>query len=212
MKAKTRIIRIDGGALAPEHSRLIIEVLRSDGVLAYPTETFYGLGVLAFSRKAVEKIYALKRRDRGKPISIIVADMAMAEKVADSIPSAAKKLAKEFWPGPLTVVLKAKPVFPADVPGPGGSIAMRVPGVAWLRSLVRRLGSPLTATSANVSGAGEISDPREIIRLFRDKVDLIIDGGLTPGGLPSTIVDLTSGRLRVLRAGAVPESALRDFV
>lgn len=211
MKAKTQIIRIDGGALAPDDARLITAILKGDGVLAYPTETFYGLGASALSGKAVEKIYALKRRDRGKPLSIIVADMAMAEKAADSIPPAAKKLAKEFWPGPLTVVLKARPVFPAEMLGPGGSIAMRVPGVAWLRKLLKRLGSPLTATSANVSGAREISDPREVIRLFRGKIDLIIDGGTTPGGLPSTIVDLTLSQPRVLRSGAVPESSLRKF-
>jgi len=93
-------------------------------------------------------------------------------------------LADEFWPGPLTLVLKAGPVFPADMLGPGGTLAMRVPGVPWLRDLIHSLGEPITATSANISGKGEISDPAEIVRIFRGKADVIVDGDRPPEDFP----------------------------
>ncbi|MCX6564422.1 MAG: L-threonylcarbamoyladenylate synthase [Candidatus Aminicenantes bacterium] len=211
MRTKTQIIKIDQGGIAPAGALLISDVLRRDGVLVYPTETFYGLGALASSDKAVKRIYRLKRRDRGKPLSIVIADMAMAEESAASIPTLFRVLAREFWPGPLTLVLKAKPLFPSAMLGPGGTLAMRVPGVPWLRELIHSLGEPITATSANLSGEGEISDPERVVREFRGKADLIVDGGPTPGGLPSTIVDLTSAEPRILRAGAVPAAALRKY-
>jgi L-threonylcarbamoyladenylate synthase len=211
MRTKTQIIKIDQGGIAPAWALLISDVLRRDGVLVYPTETFYGLGALASSDKAVKRIYRLKRRDRGKPLSIVIADTAMAEESAASIPPLFRVLAREFWPGPLTLILKAKPDFPEDMLGPGGTLAMRVPGLPWLRELLHSLGEPITATSANISGEGEISDPERVVREFRGKADLIVDGGPTPGGLPSTIVDLTSAEPRILRAGAIPETALRKF-
>ncbi len=211
MAVKTCMIRIDQGGIAPAGALLISDVLRRDGVLVYPTETFYGLGALSSSKKGIKKVYRLKRRDRGKPLSIVIADTAMAEESAASIPPLFRVLAREFWPGPLTLVLKAKPVFPEDMLGPGGTLAMRVPGLPWLRELLHSLGEPITATSANISGEGEISDPERVVREFRGKADLIVDGGPTPGGLPSTIVDLTSAEPRILRAGAVPAGALRKY-
>jgi len=212
MAVETRVIRIDQGGIAPADVLLISEVLRDDGVLVYPTETFYGLGALASSGKAIQKVYLLKSRDRGKPLSIVISDTAMAEESAASIPPLFRVLAREFWPGPLTLVLKVRPVFPADILGPGGTLAMRVPGVPWLRELIHSLGEPITATSANISGAAEISDPAKVVQEFRGKAGLIVDGGPTPGGLPSTIVDLTSDRPRILRAGAVPAAALRKYL
>ena len=217
---KTLILRIDPGAYDSGAARPVIEIVRGGGVVVYPTETFYGLGVDAFSAEAVRKVYALKKRDRGKPLSIVVAGLAEAERVAaentadDSQGAAAgpppifRRFAAEFWPGPLTIVLKAKPVLPSEMLGPGGTVALRVPGSAWLRAFLGDLGVPLTATSANLSGAGEISDPAEIIRRFEGKVEAIVDGGTTPGGLPSTVLDLTSNPPKILREGAVPSRKL----
>ncbi|MDP2914179.1 MAG: L-threonylcarbamoyladenylate synthase [Candidatus Aminicenantes bacterium] len=212
MRTKTQIIKIDQGAITPDALRSISGILQGGGVLAYPTETFYGLGALASSEKGIAKVYRLKRRDRGKPLSIVISDVKMAEEIALSMPPVFRALAGEFWPGPLTLVLTAKAVYPSALLGPGGSLAMRVPGVPWLRDLVRYLGVPITATSANISGHGEISDPEKIVQEFRGKVDLIVDGGPTPGGLPSTIVDLTLDRPRILRAGAVSAAALRKYL
>jgi L-threonylcarbamoyladenylate synthase len=201
MALQSRIIRLRNGVIEPSILAEIAVLLRADGVMAYPTDTFYGLGVNAFSAAAVAKIYALKRRDRGKPLSIVV---AQARSAARDLPPALEILARAFWPGPLTLVLNAAPAFPAEMLGAGGTIALRVPALPWLCDLLGRAGFPLTATSANLSGEGELDDPEAVRRLFKGRTDLIIDGGRTPGGAPSTIVDLTGGAPRLLRPGAIP--------
>ncbi len=204
MALQSRLIRLPDGAADPFILAEIAAILRADGVMAYPTDTFYGLGVNAFSAAAVEKIYALKKRERGKPLSIVVADQAQARSAASLVPSILDTLAGEFWPGPLTLVLKAGPVFPPEMLGPGGTIALRVPALAWLRGLLRLTGFPITATSANLSGDGGMDDQEAVRRVFDGRIDLIVDGGRTPGGAPSTIVDLTAGAPRLLRSGAIP--------
>ncbi len=204
MALQSKIVSLTGGPPEPRILDEIAAVLRSGGVMAYPTDTFYGLGADAFSAAAVEKIYSLKQRDPGKPLSIVVADPAQARHAARDLPPLLEILARTFWPGPLTLVLNAAPVFPAELLGPGGTIALRVPAVAWLRDLLRLTGFPITATSANLSGEGEVDDGGEVRRLFDGRIDLIVDGGRTPGGEPSTIVDLTAGAPRLLRPGAIP--------
>jgi L-threonylcarbamoyladenylate synthase len=210
MALQSRIICVPGGSADTRVLGEIAAVLRSGGVMAYPTDTFYGLGADAFSAAAVEKIYSLKQRDRGKPLSIVVADPAQARSAASVVPSIFEALAAEFWPGPLTLVLKAGPSFPPTMLGPGGTIALRVPALAWLRELLRLAEFPITATSANLSGDGELDDPAAVRRLFDGRTDLIVDGGRTPGGAPSTIVDLSGGAPRLLRPGAVPWEKLRE--
>lgn len=197
----------EAGAVRP-----VIDLVRAGEVVVFPTETYYGLGGDAFSPGAVEKIYALKERDRGKPLSIVVAGRAEAENTASEIPLAFRRLAEAFWPGPLTLVVKAKPVFPPALLGAGGTVAVRVPGSAWLRDFLAELGVPLTATSANVSGEGEIADPAEVVRRFDGRVAAVLDGGRTPGGRPSTIVDVTASPPRILRDGAVPVELLQPFL
>jgi tRNA threonylcarbamoyl adenosine modification protein (Sua5/YciO/YrdC/YwlC family) len=206
---RTIVIKTDPRVYDPEVARPASEAVRAGQIIVYPTETFYGLGASAFSAEAVEKIYSLKGRDRGKPLSVVVADLAAAEKMAAELPAVFHELAARFWPGPLTLVVKAKPIFPAAMLGPAGTVAMRVPGSAWLRGFLGELSVPLTATSANLSGEGEIANPAEVIRQFDGLVAAIIDGGRTAGGRPSTIVDLTSTPPKILREGAVPSSRLR---
>jgi L-threonylcarbamoyladenylate synthase len=212
MPKETIILKIVPDRAEPDRLKLISDILKADGVMAYPTETFYGLGAIAFSKKAVRKIYQLKRREQAKPLSVVVSDIEMAENIAAALPPLFRTLAREFWPGPLTLVVEAKPVFPKQMMGPGQSLAMRVPGAHWLRDLVRYVGVPITATSANISGEREIATAEEIIKLFNRKLDLIVDGGPTAGGLPSTIVDLVSREPRILRVGAVPLSLLQKFL
>jgi len=212
MPKQTIILRLRGDRLGARPTGRILRVLECGGILVYPTETFYALGAPADSEAGTGEIYRLKERDRGKPLPVAVADLPMARACADAPAAPFEELAREFWPGPLTLIVKARPGFPAAVLGPGGSIALRVPGRAWLRSLLARFGRPLTATSANISGQGEISRGDEAVRQFRGKVGLIVDGGKTPGGLPSTIVDLSASPPLVVRAGAVPADALAPFL
>jgi L-threonylcarbamoyladenylate synthase len=209
---KTLIVRIEPEKVPDDVIETVADILLRDGVMAYPTETFYGLGAVCFSGKAVRRIYRLKARDAGKPLSLIVSSLDMIETLAVGPPPVFHRLAGEFWPGPLTLVLKASPSFPARLAGPGHTIGVRIPSVPWLRRLVHEIGLPITATSANISGEGEISDPAEVLRTFNDKVDIIVDGGPTRGGQASTIVDITGPMPRILREGAVPAGKLEQYL
>jgi len=206
---KTRILTIDSAGAGPVRLAEIAEVLGRGGVMAYPTETFYGLGAAAFSARAVSRIFDLKGRDPGKPLSVIAADLDMVAEIAGPLPAAFWTLAEEFWPGPLTLVLRAAPDWPDFLAGPGGTVAVRVPPLAWLRKLAYELSQPLTATSANLSGEKEIAEPGQVRAVFEGKLDLIVDGGPTPGGAPSTVFDLTGAEPRLLSEGAVPASRIR---
>lgn len=209
---KTRVVGIDPAGEDAAAIKTIAAALLGDAVMAYPTETFYGLGAAAFSRKAVGKVYHLKKRDAGKPLSVLVSDLDMIRAIAGPFPPAFRVLAGEFWPGPLTLVLPASDRLPEFLTGPGGTIAVRIPPLAWLRRLVRDISQPLTATSANMAGEKEMADPAEVAAVFRGKVDVIVDGGRSPGGAPSTVVDLTSAPPRILREGAVPSARIRALL
>ena len=184
-------------------------ILLGNGLVAYPTETFYGLGAAALSARAVARIYRLKARDPGKPLPVIASDLEMVVEIAGPLPPVFWTLAEEFWPGPLTLVLKASAAIPAFLAGPGGSIAVRIPPVSWVRRLAYEISQPLTATSANLSGEGEMTDPSAVASVFEGKIELIIDGGATPGGSPSTLLDLTTPEPRFLRVGAVSAERIR---
>jgi len=186
----------------------IAEALLGGAVAAYPTETFYALGAAAFSKRGVERIYRLKGRDASKPLSVIASDLDMVAEIVAPLPAAFAALAAEFWPGPLTLVLPAAAGLPEFLVGPGRTIAVRIPPLSWLRSLVAELAEPLTATSANLAGQKELSDPAEVAALVTGKVEWLLDGGRTPGGLPSTIVDITGEVPRVLREGAIPTASI----
>lgn len=209
---KSRIIRIDPASVDRETICSIAAVLRAGGIMAYPTETFYGLGGNCFSAEAVAGIYALKARDAGKPLSLIASDLDMVSRISCDLPPVFFRLAKAFWPGPLTIVLPAAPLFPEARTGPGRTIGVRIPPVPWLRAVVREAGFPITATSANLSGETEISDPQEVIRLCDGKIDLIVDGGKTPGTKPSTVIRIGPEPPRILREGAIAADELKKIV
>jgi L-threonylcarbamoyladenylate synthase len=209
---ETHMVRLDKKAGDIPGVKDVAAALLAGAVAAYPTETFYALGAAALSKKGVDRIFRLKKRDPSKPLSFIVSDMDMVREVVSSLSPAFTALAAEFWPGPLTLVLPAAAGFPDRVLGPGRTIALRIPPLAWLRSLVREMSEPLTATSANLSGKGELADPAEVKALFGGQVDLVIDGGPAPGGRPSTIVDLAGDRPRVLREGAIPGTRIGELL
>ncbi len=212
MALKTQIIKIDPQVIESGLIDMVVGVLRRGGIAVYPTDTFYGLGVNCYREKAVEKVYRLKKREYDKPISLVVSDVAMVKDVCVNIPPAFEAMAKSFWPGPLTLILKSSSKLPSILLGEDGSIGIRLPDFSWLRELIRRAGFPLTATSANISGEKEISQPDKVIEIFEGKVDLIVDGGTTPGQLPSTVVDLTSEKPKIIREGALPSTRLSSYL
>jgi L-threonylcarbamoyladenylate synthase len=182
------------------------------GVIVYPTETFYALGANCFSKQAIQAIYRLKKRPPSKPLSVVISDLDMIQEIVSEIPLAFEPLIANFWPGPLTLVLKAAPRVPKELRGSSGSIGVRLTEHEWLRSLVRHTSFPITATSANISGEKDISDPSNAWQQFSRKVELVVDGGVTRGRLPSTVLDLSAEGVRIIREGAVPLSQLKRYL
>lgn len=182
-----------------------VRVLKDGGVVLYPTDTIYGLGADALSTAAIQKVYALKARDVGKPLHCIVADLEMAAKYA-IVNDAARVIARKFLPGPLTLVLKKRDdAHPALSEG-RAEFAIRIPDSTFCLEIARAFG-PFTTTSANLSGENPATTVLEILAQFADAaqgIDLIIDGGPAALGAPSTIVSLVSDSPEILREGAVP--------
>lgn len=178
-------------------------MIRAGGLVAFPTETFYGLGADALSASAVSRVFQAKGRPDDKPLLVLVDAVEMVDAVAASVPASARRLMARHWPGPLTLVLPARPGLPSSLTAGTGTIGVRLPGHGLARALVSRVGSPVTAPSANPHGAPSPRTAAEVAAALRAAVDLILDGGPTPGGLPSTLVDVTGPRPRILRPGVV---------
>ena len=177
--------------------------LKGGGVIAYPTETFYGLGVKFDSRAALENLFRLKGRSRNKALPLIIGEKRMLGLIASSVTESAAKLIEKFWPGPLTLLLPAKSTISGLLTAKSGKIAVRIPGESFALDLALSLKFPITATSANISGMPPAANIDDVISYFGDAIDLIIDCGKTPGGEPSTIVDASGVKARILRAGAI---------
>jgi L-threonylcarbamoyladenylate synthase len=180
---------------------LALETLRSGGLVAFPTDTVYGVGALAYDGKAIESIYVAKDRPIEKAIPILIADMEDMEKVGMDIPQTAYKLAARFWPGPLTCVIPKQPTLPEAVSATS-TVGVRVPDHEVARALLRAAG-PMAVTSANISGAQSPSTAEEVYAQLNGRIPLIIDGGTTPGGVPSTVVDCSTSELKILREGPI---------
>ncbi len=193
----------------PELVEAAVRVLREGGVIVYPTETLYGLGADALREPAVRRVFEIKGRPARQPIPIIIAEEGMLDRVAASVPDVARELAAVFWPGPLTLVLRARPELPRVLLGGGDTVGVRVSGSRLCRELSRLLDGPITATSANVSGGSDLRTAEEVAKVLGDKVDLILDAGPARTDRPSTIVDCTGRVPRVLREGAIPTEKLK---
>ncbi|MHB9098140.1 MAG: L-threonylcarbamoyladenylate synthase [Syntrophales bacterium] len=187
-----------------------VNILRRGGVVAFPTETFYGLGADAHQGAAVEKIFHLKGRNAQNPISVIVDNDRQAILLVDEVPPAAQLLMQAFWPGPLTMLLHASPSVLPRLTGGTGKIGIRVSSHRVAHMLAKGLAGPLTATSANLSGERECSTAEEVIRAFGERLDAVIDGGETAGGLGSTILDVTVSPPVVRREGVVSRREIID--
>ncbi|MCP2519319.1 L-threonylcarbamoyladenylate synthase [SCandidatus Aminicenantes bacterium Aminicenantia_JdfR_composite] len=212
MSNPTKIIKVNPEIIEEEKLEIIARNFREGKIIVYPTETFYGLGANPFNREAVIRIYHLKRREFGKPLPIVIHEKSQVEELAYDIPEIFYRITERFWPGPLTIVLKSKEIFPEEMIGEGGTIGMRLPDFEWLRRLIEKTGFPIIATSANISGGREISSPIELTKIFYGEVDLIVDGGNTPGKRPSTVIDLTGSRLKIIREGIISKKQLNEFL
>jgi len=183
------------------------EVVRARGVIAYPTDTFYGLGADPRDPEAVKRIFAIKGREAGQPILLLLRDRSEVAAWASVVTPSAERLMERFWPGPLTLVFPAAPHVLPELTGGGGTIGLRVPGNELTRELLRNLGTALTGTSANRSGGRDPRTVEEVMREVGDRVDLVLDGGATTGDRPSTVVDVTVEPPRIIRQGAIDIAA-----
>ena len=180
------------------------EFLRKDGIVAYPTDTLYGLGCDSFSLNALAGILDVKGRSADKGLPLLLADADDVELVARPDSPHFHALAETFWPGPLTLVMEPVSGLPEDVLGPTGAVGVRVPDHEIPRALARALGKPIVGTSANLSGGPDPVTAHDVNRALGDAIDYVIDGGPAHRGLPSTVVDITGKRPKILRVGAIP--------
>ena len=185
-----------------------VKILRQGGVIAYPTDTLYGLGADPFSPRGVAKIFEVKGRPATKGLPLLLAEIEDMDQVVRVKPSMAMKLARAFWPGPLTLVLLAAPGVPKEVLGSEDTVALRVPDHPVPRALARGLGGPIIGTSANVSGGPDPVTAWDVEQMLGQAVDYILDGGPAYRGLPSTVVDLTGPRPKLVRSGALDRESI----
>ena len=187
-------------------SQQVTRVIRQGGVVALPTETYYGLGVNPFDEKAVARLLSVKEREPGKPILILLGSLEQLESCVTEVPPAASVLIEAFWPGPLTLVLPARPALPKNLSAGTGMVGVRLSSCRPLTDLLQRIG-PLTGTSANRTGHPPVCTAEAVQEQLRHALDLIVDAGPTPGGLPSTVVEVQAS-LRIIREGAIAPAAL----
>ena len=177
--------------------------IRNGGLVALPTDTLYGLAADPFSASAIARVFAVKGRAAERALPLIAAETSQVTAHLGRLPDAARHLAERFWPGPLTLLVPAAVALARDVTGGTGKVGVRVPADAIARAICAEADRPITATSANISGQPATSDPDLVERSLGDRLDLLIDAGMTRGGAPSTIVDVTGADAVLVRAGAI---------
>ena len=207
-----RVLPVDPASPSDDRLARAVEVLSRGGLVALPTETFYGIAADAFQSEALARVNRLKGKAANEPVLLLVADVAQAGPLCDSLPPLFEPLTGRFWPGPLTLVVPASSRLPREATGGRGTVALRMPGLALPRRLAAALGRPLSGVSANRSGQPPCRSAGEVAEAFPEGLELILDGGAAPGGAPSTIVDLTRDPPRVLREGLLPLTALAGFL
>lgn len=179
-----------------------LSILKKGGIIAYPTETFYGLGAKYDLENALERLYEIKKRPIEKAMPLIIGDIEQLPLLTEEIKDTAKRLIKRFWPGPLTMVFNARANLSQYLVS-DKKVAVRIPGESFALRLALASGFPITSTSANLSGMPPASNAEMVCRYFKEEIDLIIDGGETKVGLPSTIIDVTGEEIKLIRKGAI---------
>jgi len=200
------ILRIHPDEPEPDRVQYVASCLRHGKVVGIPTDTFYGLAVDPVNLRAVEHIYEIKSRLKHKPLSLLISGLSQAYELSREVGPHLDMLADKFWPGPLTVIVKASSRLPLRSTAKTGNVALRVPDAAIPRAVVEAFGLPITATSANLQGYPECTYAACVRDQIGDRIPLIVDGGPTGRSLPTTIVDLSGprGQWQILREGSIP--------
>lgn len=209
---KTRVIQVDPKRPQPDVIQQACEILRGGGLVAFPTDTLYALGANALDPTAIERVLAVKGRHHGKPLSVLVPSVAAAAALASVLPNGVQQLMEAFWPGALTVVVKASPKIPSVLIAATGTVGLRMPAGAAAQALLTAFAEPVIGTSANKTGGADPADAKTVQRAIGGQIDLILDGGRVALGVPSTVIDCTSEPARVLREGAISRAKIQEKI
>jgi len=207
-----RILKIDPDASLKDHKKHICDILNDGGVIAFPTDTYYGLGVNPFNTKGIHRIFEIKSRQTNKPLLLLVASEAQLDQLVQSRSHEANLLIKKFWPAPLTLIFNAVPELPDVLTAGTGKVGIRFPGNRWTHRLIEAVGCPLTATSANRSNETNLRTAEEVEQAFGSEIDLIIDAGPAPGGNVSTLLDTTVSPPVLVRHGLITQEEIESSV
>jgi L-threonylcarbamoyladenylate synthase len=212
-RVRAEIVKISSENPEASLIRYAADQIRSGEVLGMPTDTFYGLAADPFNLRAVDRVYDIKSRSRHKPLSLLIEDIDQAEELARPLPEEFYRLARKFWPGPLTMIVKASSRLPLKVTANTGNVALRIPQAKIPLAVVQAAGIPITATSANLSGESECTSAEAVRDQLQDRIAIIVDGGTSPRVVASTIIDLTDeeARWRIMREGAIPSQEISEF-
>ncbi len=192
----------------PETMGIAMEELKKGNVIAVPTDTVYGIGCLLEKENAIQELYQIKERDSSKAIPLLIGEYEQIICATDGISEQAQKLAKRFWPGPLTLIIPKRLELP-EILTPYPTVGVRMPDHLWLRQLIRRVGV-LATTSANISGGENPRTAQDVLKQLDGRISLIIDGGTCEGGIPSTVVDCSQEEITILRTGGISEDKIRQ--
>lgn len=211
---RAEIVKINSDTPEISLVKYAADQIRSGEVLGMPTDTFYGLAADPFNLRAVDKVYEIKTRSRHKPLSLLIESVDQAEELAKELPDEFHALARKFWPGPLTVIVKAGSRLPLKVTANTGNVALRVPNARIPLAVVTAAAIPITATSANLSGATECTTAEQVRDQLHGRINIIVDGGVSPREIASTIIDLSddSQPWRIIREGAIPSEEVTRFL
>lgn len=209
---KTRVIQVDPKSPQPEVVHQACEVLRRGGLMAFPTDTLYALGANALDPAAIGRVLTVKGRHHGKPLSVLIPSVEAGAALAAALPDGAHALMRAFWPGALTVVVRASAKIPSILTAATGTVGLRMPAGAVAQALLAAFAGPVIGTSANKSGAADPADAKTVQKAIGGQIDLILDGGRVALGVPSTVIDCTAEPARILREGAIPRTALQDTI
>lgn len=210
---RAEIVKISSDKPEPSLVRYAADQIRAGEVLGMPTDTFYGLAADPFNLRAVDRVYDIKSRSRHKPLSLLIESVDQAEELCKPLPEEFYRLARRYWPGPLTIIVKAASRLPLKVTANTGNVALRVPNAAIPLAVVTAAQIPITATSANLSGESECTTAEAVRDQLEGRISIIVDGGTSPREIASTIIDLTDeeARWQIQREGAIAAQEISEF-
>lgn len=208
----TEVLSIDPVMPDPETLAYAGEILRRGGLVAYPTETVYGLAASAFADNSIARVFEAKGRPAGQPLPVQIASLGEVETLACDVPDAAKRLLADFFPGPLTLIFSRQPTVSLTITGGGETVGLRMPDHPVALGVLRAFGGPLVCPSANLTGRRAAMSAADVLEDLDGRIDLVLDGGPTSDRTPSTVLDVTTSPAKIIREGKISRAELEAYL